>query len=107
MCIELKTEIWIQPLSNVLSAMVWLERSPMKLVAGFNSQLGHTKHLKMVSAASLALTLNIRVAQRIKKQSVDYTSAKFKLIQSWRYKTLAVIKRHRNHLTLSLSRQTM
>jgi len=39
----------------------------------------------MVSAASLALT---------KKQPVDYTPAKVKLIQSWRYKTLAVIKRH-------------
>jgi len=38
--------------------------------------------LKMVSAASLGLTLNI--AQRIKKQPVDYnyTSAKVKLIQS-------------------------
>jgi len=40
----------------------------------------------MVSAASLALTL--RVAQRIKKQSVDYTSVKEKLIQSWRKATL-------------------
>jgi len=50
----------------------------------------------MESAASLALTLNIlRVAQRIKKQSVDYTSAKVKLIQSWHYKTLTVIKRHK------------
>jgi len=31
---------------------------------------------------------------------VDYTSAKLKLIQSWRYKILAVIKRHKNHLSL-------
>jgi len=30
---------------------------------------------------------------------VDYTSAKVKLIQSCRYKTLAVIKRHKNHLS--------
>jgi len=33
---------------------------------------------------------------------VDYTSVKEKIIQSWRYKTLAVIKRHKNHLSLSL-----
>jgi len=50
----------------------------------------------MVSAASPALTLSIlRVAQRIKKQSVDYTPVKEKLSQSRRYKTLAVIKRHK------------
>jgi len=37
---------------------------------------------------------HLRVAQRIKKQSVDYyTSAKVDLIQSWRYKTLVVIMR--------------
>jgi len=30
---------------------------------------------------------------------VDYTSAKVKLIQSWRYNILAVIKRHKNHLS--------
>jgi len=34
---------------------------------------------------------------------LDYTSAKLKLTQSWRYKTLAAIKRHKNHLTLSLT----
>jgi len=45
----------------------------------------------------------IRVAQRIKKQSMDYTSVKNVLIQFWRYKTLAVIKRHKNHLSLSLT----
>jgi len=45
--------------------------------------LSYIKDLKMVSAASLALTLsNLRVAQRKKKQSADYTSAKVKLIQS-------------------------
>jgi len=33
---------------------------------------------------------------------VDYTSQKKKLLQSWRYKTLAVIKRHKNHLSLFL-----
>jgi len=56
----------------------------------------------MVSAASLALTnaQHLRVEQRIKKESVDYTSAKVKLIQTWRYKTLAVIKRHKHHLSL-------
>jgi len=37
----------------------------------------------------------------VKKQSVDYTSAKVKLIQSWRYKTLAIIKRHKKYLSLS------
>jgi len=31
----------------------------------------------------------------MKKESVDDTSAKVKLIQSWRYKTLAVIKRYK------------
>jgi len=31
---------------------------------------------------------------------VDYTSAKEKIIQFWRCKTLAVIKRHKNHLSL-------
>jgi len=38
---------------------------------------------------------HLRVAQRIKKQSVDYMSAKEKLLQSWRYKIFAVIKRHK------------
>jgi len=31
---------------------------------------------------------------------VDYTSVKEKLIQSWRCKTIADIKRHKNHLSL-------
>jgi len=35
---------------------------------------------------------------------VDYTSANVKLIQSWRYKTLAVVKRHKIHLSLSFFR---
>jgi len=63
------------------------------------------KTLKMVSAASLALTAqHLRVVQWIKKQSVDYgTSVKEKLLQSWRYKTLAVIKRHKNPLSLSFT----
>jgi len=30
---------------------------------------------------------------------VDFTSVKVKLLQSWCYKTLAVIKRHKNHLS--------
>jgi len=51
----------------------------------------------MVSAASLALTVSF--AQRIKK----HMSVKEKLIQSWRYKTLTVIKRYKNHLSLSLA----
>jgi len=34
----------------------------------------------------------------IKKQSVDYTLVKNILNQIWRYKTLAVIKRHKKHL---------
>jgi len=33
---------------------------------------------------------------------VDYTSVKNTLIQSWSYKTLAVTKRHKNHLSLCL-----
>jgi len=32
---------------------------------------------------------------------VDYTSMKEKLLQSWRYKTLAVIKRNKNHLSFN------
>jgi len=32
---------------------------------------------------------------------VDYTSAIEKLNQLWRYKTLAVIKRHKNHLSFN------
>jgi len=34
---------------------------------------------------------------------MDYTSAKEKLIQSWRYMTLAVIERRKNHLSLLVS----
>jgi len=34
------------------------------------------------------------------KETVDYTSTKAKLSQSWRYKTLAVTKRHKNNLSL-------
>jgi len=59
----------------------------------------------MVAAASLALTLS-RVAQRIEKQSVDYTLGKEKLLQSWRYKALAIIKRHKTHLSLSFNAGT-
>jgi len=33
---------------------------------------------------------------------VDCTLVKEKLILSWRYKTLAVIKRHKNHLSLCI-----
>jgi len=32
---------------------------------------------------------------------VDYASAKLKLSQSWHYKILAIIKRHKKHLSLS------
>jgi len=35
---------------------------------------------------------------------MDYTSVKEKLLQSWRYNTSAVIKRHKSHLSLSFSR---
>jgi len=42
---------------------------------------------------------HLRVAQRIKKQSVDYTSVKNIIIQSWGCKSLEVIKRHKNHLS--------
>jgi len=44
---------------------------------------------------------HLRAAQRMKKQSMDYTYVKNILIQSWRYKTIAVIKRDKNHLSLS------
>jgi len=64
----------------------------------FDSQLGHTKYLKNgIGCFSCFNAQHLRVAQRIKKQSVDYTSVKEKLFLSWRYKTLAVIKRHKNH----------
>jgi len=70
---------------------------------GFDSHLGHTKDFKnSICCFSCFHTQHLRVAQRIKKQSVNYTLAKEKLIQSWRYKTLAVIKCHKNHLSLSL-----
>jgi len=41
---------------------------------------------------------HLRVAQKIKKQSVDCRSVKEKLLQSWRYKILAVIKRYKKTL---------
>jgi len=45
------------------------------------------KTFKMVSDASLAFNAqHLRVAQRIKKQSVDYKSVKEKLIQPRRYR---------------------
>jgi len=46
-----------------------------------------------------------RVTQRIKKKSVDNTSVKNVLIQSWRYKTLAVLKRHKSHLLIFIYEQ--
>jgi len=36
---------------------------------------------------------------------MDYTSTTVKLIQSWHCKTLAVIKRHKNHLSLSFNQR--
>jgi len=44
----------------------------------------------MVYAASCFSAQQLRVAKRIKKQLVDYTSVKEKIPQSWRYKTLRV-----------------
>jgi len=62
--------------------------------------LGHTKDFKNdICCFSYFNAQHLRVAQRIKKQLVDYMSTKEKLIHSWRYKTLAVIKRHKNHLS--------
>jgi len=37
---------------------------------------------------------DLKIVQKSILQSVDYTSVNEKLLQSWRYKTLAVIKRH-------------
>jgi len=65
--------------------------------------LGPTKDFKNgICCFSCLNAQHSRVAQRIKKQSVDYTSVKEKINQFWRYKTLAVIKRHKNLLFLSL-----
>jgi len=62
------------------------------------------KTLKMVSYCYPCLIAQrLRVARRIKKQPVNFTAVKEKLIQSRRYNTLAVIKRHKNHLSLSNS----
>jgi len=64
-----------------------------------NSVLGHTKDFKnRMCCFSCFNAQHLRVSQRVKKQSVDFTSVKEKLLQTWRYKTLAVIKRHKNHL---------
>jgi len=66
--------------------------------------LGHTKDLKNgICCFSCFNAQILRVAQRIKKQSVNYTSAKEKLIQPWRYKTLAVVKRHKTTYLYLLS----
>jgi len=60
---------------------------------GFDSQLGHTKDFKNgICCFACFNAQHLRVAQRIKKQSVDHTSVKEKLIQSWRYKTLSSYK---------------
>jgi len=62
--------------------------------------LDHTKDFKNgICCFSCFKTQHLRVAQRI-KTVMDYTLAKERLIQSWRY-TLAVIKRHKNRLSLS------
>jgi len=61
--------------------------------------VGHKDLKNGICCFSYYNAQHLRVAQRIKKLSVDYTSAKVKSIQSWRYKTLAVIKRHQNHLS--------
>jgi len=71
---------------------LWLERS----------LANHTKDLKNgICCFSCFNAQHLRVAQRIQKQSVDYKSIKETLIHSRRYKTLAVTKRHKNHLSLS------
>jgi len=59
-------------------------------LAGYDSQLDHTKDFKMVSSCCFSCfnAQHLRVTQRIKKQSVDYMSVKVKLIQSWRYKVV-------------------
>jgi len=65
--------------------------------------LGHTKDFKNgIYCFSCFNAQHLRLAQRIKKQSVDYTSVKEKLLQSWCYKTLEVIKRHKKHISLCL-----
>jgi len=53
------------------------------------------KTLKWYLLLFLFNAQHLRAAQRIKKQSMDYTAVKEKLLQSWCYKTLAVIKRHK------------
>jgi len=50
--------------------------------------LGHTKDFKNgICCFSYFNAQHLSVAQRINKQSVDYTSVKEKLHQFWRYKT--------------------
>jgi len=56
--------------------------------------VGRTKDIKNGVCCFFCFNAqHLRVTQRIKKQSVDYTAVKEKLIQSRRYKTLAIIKR--------------
>jgi len=57
------------------------------------------KHVNALLRCSLGVTTVTILRSLLRLALVDYTSVKEKLIQSWRYKTLAVIKRHKNHLS--------
>jgi len=95
-----KKDLEVLLITSQLRCLVVIQRSPAKLVDWVYSQLGHNKDLKNeICCFSCFNAQHLKVAQRIKKQSVDYTSANVKLIQSLRYKTIAIIKRHKNHLS--------
>jgi len=62
---------------------LWLERSPAKHGRLVNSQLSHTKDFyNGICCFSCFNAQHLRVAQKIKKQSVVYTSVKNVLIYS-------------------------
>jgi len=56
------------------------------------SAASHSKNFKYgICCFSCFNAQHLRIAQRIKKQSVDYTLVKEKLIQSWRYSAINTI----------------
>jgi len=59
----------------------WLECSPAKLVDRFDVQLGYGDFKKWYSLLFLLKAQHSSVAQRIKKQSVDYTLVKVNSIR--------------------------
>jgi len=101
----LRKTVAMLPWRYVSNCRTWASKCRTPSNNDSQLELGHTKDLKnSICCFSCFNAEHLRVAQRIKKQSVDYTSAKIKLIQSWRYKTLALIKRDKNTYLYTLSK---